>query len=126
ELAHAPENAADLTERAVRRLYHADRVVRVALGDDVGANLGLHPLADRESRGVVRRGVDAQAARELLEARLERRRRAREVLLRVQRRNVGDDTEGHGEAPDWYVLLAGPSSAYGRSVRTSRLAKRVP
>src|SRR5260221_299172 len=55
-------------DRIFCRLRHRDAVGRAALGDSVAADLRLHALADGEASRVVRCGVDAVPAGELVEA----------------------------------------------------------
>jgi hypothetical protein len=96
QLAHTGEEAVNLLRAAVRRLEHRDAVVRVALGDRVAADLGVHRLRDTETRGVIRSAVDAAAAGEASEARLQSIGGLRHLVLRVHRGDVGVDAESHG------------------------------
>ncbi len=75
ELADALEHRVDFVQRAFTDLDHRDPVLGVAHGLVEAADLAAELLADDEAGCVVGCAVDAQAARELLDALAERRRR---------------------------------------------------
>ena len=117
QLSQAPHDRMHLGQRALRRLHHAHCVLRVALGDGERPNLGGHALADREACRVIRRRDDPKTTREAVKARVERGGRTLQVLLRLQRRDVGLDRYGHCLSP---ASSAARSTAYSFSLRAVR------
>jgi hypothetical protein len=69
ELAQTAEDPMHLPECTFRGLRERDAVCGVALRNRIGADLALHAFAHGEAGSVVCGGVDAQTARQAIEAR---------------------------------------------------------
>src|SRR5690606_10908051 len=95
ELAHALGHLADLAEGGLGGLRERDAVVGIADRDVHAADLGVHPLGDREAGGVVLGTVDAQAGRQALYGGRKRTAVGIEVALGIQRHQICVDHLGH-------------------------------
>jgi hypothetical protein len=82
-----------LLEVALGRLHERDRVLGVALGLIEARDLTLQLLADGESGRVVSRTVDAVARAEALHRLGELLARPDEVAMRIERLDVGVDSQ---------------------------------
>src|SRR5690606_24767568 len=95
EVTDTTQEVLDLGERAFRGLDDRDAVLGVARGDAETGGLSLETLRDGEAGRVIRGAVDAETARELLEALRDVVLRVGQVAVRVERRDVGCDLHSH-------------------------------
>src|SRR3979411_717032 len=81
QLAHALQHRVDFVQRTFTRLDHRDAVLGVALGLCQTLDLPAELLADAQTSSIVASPVDAQTARQLLNALCVRQACSLEVAL---------------------------------------------
>src|SRR5204863_2572036 len=95
KLADTLQQGSRLVQRAFTGLQHADAVLGVLHALLEPADLGTQLLADAQAGGVVGSPVDAEAARQLLEAAGQVVLRFREMAISIHRLHVLIDAETH-------------------------------
>ena len=89
----------DLGQGTFCRLHDGDAILGVANGDLEATDLRTHALADAEASGVVSSAVDAESARQLLQALRHLSVRDVQVAVGVGCCGVLIDTKTHGNPP---------------------------
>src|SRR5439155_14219521 len=95
QLTHALEHRVDFVQRAFSGLDERDTVLGIPLSLAETLDLRPHLLRDAQASSVVASAVDAQAARQLLDALRVRGRREAEITLRVEGLDVRVDSHTH-------------------------------
>ena len=97
EFAQADQNVADFIEGTFAGLHERDAVLGIALRLIERTNLRAQPFGDRQSRRIVGGRRDAQPRRQSLVMHRKPVGDRGEVSLRIERRDIGVDSESHGD-----------------------------